>query len=473
MDNQKGFEDSGVDDILRQFDEEKKKSEEINFKKLKFVGNTTRDNRVDKEFYDTWFAAFGNKEEEPFEVDDSYKNIVRFSEMVESLEELLNELKEKPIVRELKEKANISNLKEQAKKTDTWKTLVETITSIKQSINEIVLLTDPMLQVGEEAKERGLNSPILDKLDNEIEEIQELQGYDFDRAVKQVIGKKVVGIGKTTIKGAVTLGFNAIGTSVKGIRKIVDKVNDFRNRRANDIEEEQSFENEENFIEENEQFYGYEEKIEKVDDEYNDEYVNYDSTSQDIPFDLSQHTIKTNGELDLSKYNVKDNENILEEIEVEEKEKKENLAQKTIKGVKKFGTGVREKFKWVKDREKRQAFLNKQIKRITNSKPYKEVSKFGKSVKNEVKETIDNVETTVSDIVDDINNTYKQAVERYNKRKNDKLIDALKKGSDFSEEQIKAIKEFIKENGEKDDEVKQPQEQTRKVVDKNTISFDR
>ena len=86
-----------------------------------------------------------------------------------------------------------------------------------------------------------------------------------------------------------------------------------------------------------------------------------------------------------------------------------------------------------------------------------------------MKETINTVETTVSDIVDDINNTYKQAVERYNKRKNDKLIDALKKGSDFSEEQIKAIKEFIKDNGEKDNEVKQAQSQKGRNTEQSTL----
>lgn len=379
-------------------------------------------------------------------------------------------------------KAHVFDLVEKAKNMDSIKIVLELCEKIENQMDEVRVLYGFSEELLKELEERNLTDPVIDKLRSEMEDIKKISGYDFDRAVKQLAGRKVVEIGKETIKGTANLGYNMIGALVmkrakakriKGIKKLEKESKKFKEKGSNinqrrkkdyipNEEEIEQYENITRNCPKNGRAHGNS-RVYIDDFEENFEYIDADEYEEYV--DLEAKFIEENNE----------------------KVKKDNFVKRTIRGVKNFITKVGKKFVWIKDKESRQVFKNKQKERIKSSNSYKQAVKLEKDVidgiklsvtragivKNDIKSGMENVaiyaKSTAQDAATKVKTNYEQARDRYNKRKNDKLILALKKGKNFSEEQLKAIDIFIKENGVKEKEVKQPQ----KGINKNPVSFDR
>lgn len=375
------------------------------------------------------------------------------------------------IIEDIKE--YMVDVREKIKNMDSVKIVLESWESIKKSIEEITLLGDFSEEILKEFDDRSLTHPVVDKLRSEMEEIKQLKGYDFERTVKQLIGRKAVEIGKETIKGTVNLGYNMIGASIMGVRKTIKGIKKLG-------EGSIKFKNKDS-------------KIKPKREKYyiKDEEVDLDETSRknkqkgDIAFaDYRYHVDDIEEDFE---YLEQDDEEEYVELETEpEKAKKDNLFKRTIKGVKNFISGVGKKFVWIKDKESRQAFKNKQKEIIKNTKSYRKAVELGKDVKdginlastrakivkNDIKSGAENaavyVKSTAEEVVTHVKTNYEQAKERYNKRKNDRLISALEKGSHFSENQLEAIKNFI-EKATNENEVKQAQSQKGRNTEQSTL----
>lgn len=459
--------------------------QDIDLNKVKYVGRNVPENK-------RW-----SREEWNEIMDDNSERDQRdkYSETFEKIDENIHDMIEKVS----------TNLK----KMDSIKILQKMVEEIKPKIDEIKILSGSAQTILEECKKRELDAPIIDSLKKEIDDFEKLNSLDLEQTIKQLIGKKTIEIGKIAFKGMGKLGLNMIGSSVLGVGKIIKGV---KNLGEGTIK----FKDKDSQIKQKKEKYYIDFGEEK---EEQDEIVKSSNSGQDIRFadyryyadDIYDYSKDKNSEIDNSEFykdmrmsshskkdyveNVDKAENKDDYEEYTKKTKKDNFVKRTIKGVKDFRDEVGKKFKWVKDREARQAFKNKQKEKFANlrrnvaqkirsTNAYKSaetnyniaravaagvkeeiesipgrVSETWNQVKSEASEVKEDIVKEVKDIPNKAKSAYEQAKDKFNMRKNDNLIKVLKAGENFSQDLLKRI-----ENG-----IKTREEKNKAINEKNTI----
>ena len=406
------------------------------------------------------------------------------------------------------------------KNLDSIKIAQRIINEIKPKLDEIKVLSGPAQEIVEECKNRNMEDPVIEALKKEIDDFEKLNNLDLEQAIKQLIGKKTIEIGKTAVKGMGELGLNMIGSSVLGVGKIIkgvkqlgegsikfkDKDSKIKQKREKyyiAFDEEKSEQSEplkNNHKGQDIRFDEYRDDIDYTKEK--DSEINNSEFNKDMR--MGSHSKKDYVEdIDSVEYKVEDYGYELydgyeeEEYEEEDTEKteKDNFIKRKITGIKDFGAEVGKKFKWVKDRGARQAFKNKQkekfvnlrrnvAKKIRNTKAYKnaetnyyvaravaegvkeevesipeKVGEAWKQVKTEATEVKDDIVKEIKDITDKAKDAYEEAKDKHAKRRNDNLIKVLEVGEKFSKGLLTKI-----ENG-----IKTREEKNKEIDDKNTI----
>ena len=358
----------------------------------------------------------------------------------------------------------IQKISNAVKKTDTVKIFERIANQIMPKVTKIKTLMEDLETIKKELNDRNLENPEINELiESEIEDIELWKNFEID--VKKEIGKAVIGIGKDAVKGATDLGLNMIGATVIGVGKIIRGIKDIGTGNIYKIADETSIQKIQEKREENKRIKNYE--IITDDEEEIEQNVKNNHMGQDIPFEDNRYYID-----DIQEYSEEE----YEEYEYE-KIKKENFVKRTIKGVKGFGTEVGKKFKWIKDREARQTFINKQKEKIKNAvkdtDTYRNAVRIGKEVQYNYNVTKDKVKEEAKNIQEKATQRYEDTKKKFELNKTTVFKTVLENGAKFAKKILNIIEPKIESQTEKEDklrkEVESKDKQINKNINKNTL----
>lgn len=358
----------------------------------------------------------------------------------------------------------IQKISNAVKKTDTVKIFERIANQIMPKVTKIKTLMEDLETIKKELNDRNLENPEINELiESEIEDIELWKNFEID--VKKEIGKAVIGIGKDAVKGATDLGLNMIGATVIGVGKIIRGIKDIGTGNIYKIADETSIQKIQEKREENKRIKNYE--IITDDEEEIEQNVKNNHMGQDIPFEDNRYYID-----DIQEYSEEE----YEEYEYE-KIKKENFVKRTIKGVKGFGTEVGKKFKWIKDREARQTFINKQKEKIKNAvkdtDTYRNAVRIGKEVQYNYNVTKDKVKEEAKNIQEKATQRYEDTKKKFELNKTTVFKTVLENGAKFAKKLLNIIEPKLESQTEKEDklrkEVESKDKQINKNINKNTL----
>lgn len=358
----------------------------------------------------------------------------------------------------------IQKISNAVKKTDTVKIFERIANQIMPKVTKIKTLMEDLETIKKELNDRNLENPEINELiESEIEDIELWKNFEID--VKKEIGKAVIGIGKDAVKGAADLGLNMIGATVIGVGKIIRGIKDIGTGNIYKIADETSIQKIQEKREENKRIKNYE--IITDDEEEIEQNVKNNHMGQDIPFEDNRYYID-----DIQEYSEEE----YEEYEYE-KIKKENFVKRTIKGVKGFGTEVGKKFKWIKDREARQTFINKQKEKIKNAvkdtDTYRNAVRIGKEVQYNYNVTKDKVKEEAKNIQEKATQRYEDTKKKFELNKTTVFKTVLENGAKFAKKLLNIIEPKLESQTEKEDklrkEVESKDKQINKNINKNTL----
>ena len=358
----------------------------------------------------------------------------------------------------------IQKISNAVKKTDTVKIFERIANQIMPKVTKIKTLMEDLETIKKELNDRNLENPEINELiESEIEDIELWKNFEID--VKKEIGKAVIGIGKDAVKGATDLGLNMIGATVIGVGKIIRGIKDIGTGNIYKIADETSIQKIHEKREENKRIKNYE--IITDDEEEIEQNVKNNHMGQDIPFEDNRYYID-----DIQEYSEEE----YEEYEYE-KIKKENFVKRTIKGVKGFGTEVGKKFKWIKDREARQTFINKQKEKIKNAvkdtDTYRNAVRIGKEVQYNYNVTKDKVKEEAKNIQEKATQRYEDTKKKFELNKTTVFKTVLENGAKFAKKLLNIIEPKLESQTEKEDklrkEVESKDKQINKNINKNTL----
>lgn len=397
------------------------------------------ENGANETFDDKWDKKYWEEimDKEDWMYDDDVPTF-RFGELKDkydtAIEKIKNDLKLKDIKEKMQEGAK--DTAERVKNSDSAKIVQSIVEEITPKINEIKELIGYLDTIKDEIDSRNLESPEMEMYEEEIKELEDWQSLGEE--VKQLVGEIAIDIGKTSLKGAGKLGKNIIGGTIIGAIRLGKNIKDFATGhifkvkdpdsinvikiKREDIKNKKDYEiivDDEEYEEENDNEYFGEEEY--YDGEYyNGEYYHEEDYDEE----------------DYDDYN-------LEEIE------RDNFFKRTIKGIKALGQGIKKTYKSSKENYGK---IKKQVTK-TAKKVKDNVVNTAKNVKDDVK---NNIETTVSEVKDtakivasETKDKYEVAKDKFNKRKNDALLDVLEASGKFAKKILEDIGNSIKSKTEK------------------------
>lgn len=385
------------------------------------------DNQREKFDLEEWNKIMGDNS------DESTQNMDEFSEKVEDIDEIIREKTKKILTA--------------AKNSDTVKILKEVAEDIMPKINEMKVWIGYLEQIKKEIEERNLENPNIEMMEDEIKKLEGWKGFEKD--VKQLVGQIAIEVGKKGIEGVGKLGKNFIGSSIIGSMRIIKSIKNFATGSIYKMTDEKSISKIEDRRNNNKKY--------EIEDIEGEEYEDVYEEKYDSPINWYE------------KY--EEDEEYEEYEEPKTKNIKENNLVKRIKGVKTLGNEISKKYK--SSKEKLERFIIKARKKVDNTKAKAtqiktSAVKKANEVKKDVVEIANNTKNKVVTKANDAKDKYEQAKNRFEKRKNDTLINVLNVGEKFSKNLLGKIETTITTKQEKLQQKNEKLQKTYKETDMET-----
>lgn len=346
-----------------------------------------------------------------------------------------------------------SKIAEKVKKTDTANIVKKIVEDIMPKIEDIQKLIEDLEVIQEEINSRNIENPEMEMMEKEIKELEGWKAYGQE--IKQTIADIAIDIGKISLIGVGKIGKNIIGGTIIGAFKLGKNMKKFTSGKKFKIKDAES-----------------KSKIQEKRDNAKSKRkkhirtvgktVQYDETdvegifSQNFEGDEEFENFAEYDDEELKKIN--EYENIEEYYNDNELNKDENFAQRTIRGIKEFCKEKSTKFTWIKDKESRKEFINKQKEKIEtaikSSDTYYNAGRIVADIKYNYKETKSKAIAGAKNIHEKAVDRYEETKKKFELNKTSALKMVLENGANFAKKMLSAIEPQLQSQTEKQEQLK-------------------